>query len=205
MERAKTDLAAFMFGFAVTLDEADPDHAYKPFPDLPYLRALVWVWDHYRLMLVAKSRQLRVTWFFVIAFLHAAAYNDGRQYFFQSKVEEDADKLLDRAEVVLSHLPVGLRPVWERKYCQLRFPERNSVIHAVSQSPDAIVSKTASGIFSDEMSIQPYSRDAFFASLPAIGSTGRYAGAGTPRGQNFFYRIYADRLDEDTGPLGVAE
>jgi len=196
MDLARVDTAVYLFGFAKTQDEDDPEHPVKPFPVEPYLRHMLALWQAYQRMAVAKSRQMRVTWFFVSVYTWDAGYHYGRRGFFQSIRADDSDLLLDRAVFQLKHLPKELRPRFEKTKCRLRFPEMNSVIHAVSESAEAIVSKTASWIFSDETSIQPFAEAAYAASNPALGRTGRYAGVGTPRGQNFFYRLWADRLNE---------
>jgi hypothetical protein len=60
---------------------------------------------------------------------------------------------------------------------------------AVPQGADVLRSRTASGIFADELGFQEKGREGFQASKPTIEGGGRYTTVSTPNGQNFFYEL----------------
>ena len=131
-ERVKRACHEFIFGrdyqgraWLVTKDEHDPTQAVKPFPDTPYLRAIVdcllvsgryqraaaaiyareiadlaWLEASYQSGLVAmeKSRQMMVTWIVCAYLLWRAKYHAHQLILVQSKREDDAANLVFNKE-----------------------------------------------------------------------------------------------------------
>lgn len=218
------DLRTFMFKYAKTMDPhweakgSAPTANHLPAPvyhdphtgeeKRHYLDILCDVWDNERLILVAKSRQMLISWFACIAHLHLAMSRESQMIFFASKKEDDAGlknplSLLSRSLFVHKYLPDDMKlacPVEIGKQPPiLHFPSTNSTIQGVSQDAEALRMYTASSILVDEWAFQEYADQSYAALKPTIQGNGRIMGVSTPNGkQNLFYRLVHDKsaLDE---------
>lgn len=162
-----------------TRDEHDQVNPVKRFPvDKPYIGAIINLWVNEPLLLVPKSRQLLMSWLFSACYLWDTQFHEGRLNFFQSKKEEDADRLLQRAWFIYEHQPDWLKAMFpaEYTYCHIKFKHAGSEIWGVPQGGDQTRSHTASGIFSDEMAFQPMAEDAYTGAKPTIDGGGRFTG-----------------------------
>lgn len=132
-----------------------------------------------------------MTWLFCACYLWDALLNEGRLVFFQSKKEEDADRLIQRANFIYEHQPKWVQALFPASYtfCHLKFYEGNSEIWGVPQGGDQIRSHTASGIFSDEMAFQPEAEDAYTGALPTVKGGGRFTGVSSANPGFFHYLI----------------
>ena len=202
-ELAQRDPLIFLDNFVWTYDPlynfSSNDIAERPFTIKPYIPILVDLWQNERLLLVAKSRKMCISWLFIALYVWEAIVQKRRYTFFQSVNETDAgsfkiDSLLARAKFIIDGLDERIRPFYEESQTPptIRFKETDSIIHAVSQESTALRQKTPSGILADELAFQEYGAGAFGAVRPALGSTGKYTGISTPNGKEFFYRLYAD-------------
>jgi len=190
-EAALEDPVFFLKKCVVTIDEHDQDNPYKPLPDKEYLWKIVETWQKHNLILIAKSRQMMITWLMVA--LHVwLALHEARKIFFVSKKEVDADALKERAVFIVKHLPEWIRPRYRPKYCLLEFPDLNSQIVAVSQESDALRQYTASAILFDEMAFADKAREIYVAAKPTIVGGGKFTGISSPNGKNFFYELCFD-------------
>src|SRR5512139_1252419 len=90
-KRCRADPLFWAFRFVQTRDEHDKENPVKPLPRLKYLRILL---DEFhtgpKLIYVAKSRQLMVSWMLSVYGLHTLMFDPHRLVLFQSKKEEDA-------------------------------------------------------------------------------------------------------------------
>jgi len=195
----------FCTEFAYTRDEHDSVTPIKKFPNIPYLENITQLWSDNQLLLIAKSRQLKITW--LMACLHLwLALQPGKLVFLQSKKEEDANAILGRVKLIYSFLPrrmkyghcdqnqinLNANPKFRDIYCHLEFPWLHSEIIAIPQGPDILRSYTASAIFADEMAFQEQARKAFEAAKPTIDGGGKFTGVSTPNGQEYFYNLLFD-------------
>lgn len=152
-------LECFLRNFVITQDEHDADSPFKALPlaDKPYLLRAAQEWYENPLIVIAKSRQVMVTWLFCACFLWDALFRKGRLNILVSKKEEDADKLLTRIKGIYSRLtpqeywhgvfPAKKSPGSEwGSYCRLEFRHNSSRIIGLSQDPNAIRQETASNI-----------------------------------------------------------
>jgi hypothetical protein len=176
----------FLTRMALTKDEHDDQQPYKPFPEKEYLRltAEEWwcpTWD--RRLLVEKSRQIMVSWLFAALFLWKCMTHKGQRCGLQSKKEEDADKLLERAFGVWERLPAVVREMvpCERKYAQLRFPSTDSTMHGLAQGSDQARSMTFSEYLIDEGAFQDSLATTLTAVLPTLGPDQGFAVVSTPK------------------------
>ncbi|MDD5459024.1 MAG: hypothetical protein PHF37_06505 [Phycisphaerae bacterium] len=188
--------------FVFTKDEHDKSVRRKPFPPKAIYRVLCRVWRQYQEIFIDKSRQLMITWFFVAMYLHDSLFNYNRRNFFQSKKQEDANAILDRARFIYDGVMELIEPVigtWlprvkkvgEKSGSNDRmvFLEVDSIIQAIPQGDDVIPSYTLSGLFSDETSLQPRFEAGYAAAMPAIDRDARFTGVGTSYGNTAAYRI----------------
>ncbi len=196
MARAEEDPYFYLTTFAYTLDPHDQTHPIKLFPKHPYIKLLCEEFLSNKLLLVEKSRQMTVTWTFVALCLWDAQFKKGRLVFFQSKKEEDANALVERAKFIYEHQPEYFKAKYPAKkpftYMKLEFPTQFSMIRATPQGAEQIRMHTSSVIFSDEMAFQEGARDAYAAAKPTIDGGGRFIGVSTANGKNFFYRLSHD-------------
>lgn len=149
------------------------------------------MWLEEQLLLVPKSRQLLMTWLFCACYLWDTMFNEARLNFFQSKKEEDADRLIQRAYFIWERQPEWIRILFPAtyKFCHLKFPRGSSEIWGVPQGGDQIRSHTASGIFSDEMAFQPEAEDAYTGALPTVKGGGRFTGVSSANPGFFHYLV----------------
>lgn len=179
-------------GLVYTLDPHDREPI-KLFPKKMYLLNLVEAWmPTGSKLLVEKSRQMMVTWLFVALYLWDTLYRPGRHNFFQSKKEDDAAELLNRAKHIWTRLPD--KPKCEWKNTIMNVTGTSSRLQAIPQGGDIIRMHTASGIFADEMAFQEQAEDAFTAARPTFLGGGRFTGVSTPNFRNFWYRMVYDKM-----------
>lgn len=211
--RARWELASwhplnFQRWFVFTCDQHDVVTPIKRWCwELPYIQILTELWLHNPLLVLIKSRQMRMTWLFVILYLWDWLFHDGRLIMFQSKREEDAigdevagDGLLGRAKFIMNHLPGRsfLVPDYLPLGHKMTRPSGSSTIWAIPQGASIIRQRTASGILSDESSFQPEAGDSYTAARPTIRGGGRYSAITTPdlADGGHTRRLHEDRLDE---------
>lgn len=178
-----------------TKDEHDLVTPFKRFPDKEHCKIICDLWHTERLLLVPKSRQLLMTWLFAACYLWDTQFHQGRLNFFQSKKEEDADRVVQRAWFIYERQPDWVMAMFPATYtfCHLKFQMGKSEIWGVPQGGDQIRSHTASGIFSDEMAFQPEAEDAYTGALPTIKGGGRFTGVSSAN-PGFFHYLVENKL-----------
>lgn len=167
-------------GYVYTLDPHDSVNPIKKLPDKTYLREIVRLWLENPLLLIAKSRQLMLTWIISACFLWDAQFHKGRHIYFQSKKEEDADDIVRRrAGFILNHephflWPSNFDPEKHITYCHINFTSLDSFIIGIPEGGDQIRSRVPSGLFSDESAFQPEFRESVDAMKPCLTGGGRF-------------------------------
>ena len=161
-----------------TLDEHDRDQPYKPFPSAAFLMECTRRFETEDLLAIVKSRQMMISWLVVALCLWLGLTRTGQLIFFQSKKEDDANRLVDRAWGIYERLPehVRKRVPAERRFLKIVFPGRDVSIEGIPQGADQIRSNTPSVLFSDEMAFQEECAGAYAAALPAIMGIGSRRG-----------------------------
>jgi len=174
-----------------TKDEHDKDNPFKKFPDKEHVKIICDLWYRDSLLLVPKSRQLMMTWLFAACYLLDTQFHEGRLNFFQSKKEEDADRVVQRAWFIYENQPDWVKAMFPADYtfCHIKFTQAKSEIWGVPQGGDQIRSHTASGIFSDEMAFQPEAEDSYTGALPTIKGGGRFTGVSSANPGFFHYLV----------------
>jgi len=132
-----------------------------------------------------------MTWLFSGCYLWDTQFKQGRLNFFQSKKEEDADRVIQRAWHIYTHQPAWIKQMFpaEYTYCHIKFKYGDSEIWGVPQGGDQIRSHTASGILSDEMAFQPDAEDAYGGALATIKGGGRFTGVSSANPGFFHYLV----------------
>jgi hypothetical protein len=175
-----------------TRDEHDQSSSCKKFPiEKKYLQELINLWYQENLLLVPKSRQMLITWLFVACFLWDAQFKRNRLIFFQSKKEEDADRIVQRAWFIYQNQPEWIKELFPAtySYCHIRFTKGQSEIWGIPQGGDQLRSYTASGIFSDEMGFQEEAEAAYTAAKPTLMGGGKFMGVSTANPGYFEYLV----------------
>lgn len=177
--------------FVYTLDTGDEENPIKLFPwDRPHIEALTRIWLGNRMMFVAKSRQMLVTWWAAMLSVWYAVFREGRLVFQQSKLVDDVlgnehtgDGLMGRSKFILNHIPhrdwLLPKGTVEMKAESITFPQWNSSITPLAQGGSKIRSHTVSLLVSDETAFQDQFDDAFQATIASVRH-GRWLGITTP-------------------------
>jgi phage FluMu gp28-like protein len=201
VQQASKDLFFYLENFVYTQDEHDMVQPIKRLPmHKQYLRELAQYFLDEPLLLIEKSRQMMVTWLMIACNLWDAQFHLGRRIFFQSKKENDANHLVDRAKMIYDNYPPHYKAVIEqlypmrepRAYLRMEFGKSQSIIQGTPQGADVIRQYTASRVFSDEMAFQEKAEEAYIAAKPTIVGGGKFVGVSTPNFKNFFYLLAKD-------------
>lgn len=195
IEKCKTNKEYWLTHYAWTLDPHDQDNPIKKFPNKEYIKKFIKIWDEEGLLLVPKSRQMMVTWLCCALSLHEAQFTEGSHIFFQSKKEDDANTLIDRAKFIFDHQPDFLKVQVNKTYCKLVFPESNAKIIGIPQGGDQIRMHTASRFFLDEMAFQPAAEEAMTAAKPCLDGGGKFVGVSSAN-PGYFSDLVAGEAEE---------
>ncbi len=224
---AKRHPWAFLRHFAYTRDQLDSSVKFKRFPSKLYLRIVAELFYRERLIAIAKSRQVMMSWTFSALGLWDAMYGtyDGtadigynRATYLQSKKEENANELIDRQKLIYGRLhAMGLHrspfnmPLMDGgtggkpwgTYCNATFSKTGSILKGFPQGDDIARSVTASTYVLDETAFQPEAEKAFKGIRPTLGNVGKLIFISTPNGNvgEFFHDTVFD-IDHQTGEDG---
>ena len=208
MADARVNPWPYLKYFVVTFDEHDlsEEAIAKPFPQKAMYRIICRAWVEHDILFIEKSRQIMMTWIMAALFLWDAMFKKVRRIYFQSKKQEDANEILDRAKHIFQGLErIGFEGLPTAKKTgeklgtseSLIFPEIKSSITAIPQGPDIVRSRTWSGGLGDEMNHQPDFLNGYEAAVPALAGGGKLISQGTANGKNAGYKmLYA--IDERT-------
>ena len=150
--------------------EAGAMSPYRPFPDKPYFRPIVDMFQQEPVLFIEKSRDMMVSWLGVGLFTHAAMTNPGIEVLFQSQKEEKAFELVEYAKVLYHQQDEVLRkafPLKSRIEAQgsLEFAHGSRII-GIPGGGDQIRSYHPWGLFQDEAAFMPEAGDAYDNAVP---------------------------------------
>lgn len=189
-----------------TRDEAaGADKSVMPFPDEPALEAIWNVLEHSpsKLIIIAKSRQIMVSWVTCAFALWRARFFPNRQIVWQTKKEDDAKDMVsygsDRLDQARMQFIEANLPSWMQKKRRFRdgqiIYDNGSKIVAVPEGGNQVRSKTTSLVVIDEAAFQEQFRSAWTAALPLLNKESRMIAISTANGENAFYEAYMKGLD----------
>ena len=84
-ELARLHPRYFCRWFCYTLDQQDEVTPHKSFPWCPHIEYLTRLWFGNRMLFVAKSRQMKVTWWAAMLSVWVPLFHEGRLVYQQSK------------------------------------------------------------------------------------------------------------------------
>jgi hypothetical protein len=172
-------------GYFHTKDEHDLQVKQKPLPDKPYTRAYLDELAHHQYVIVPKSRQMVVTWLTMAYLVARLLTGSNLLIIVQTKKEEDAFSLVDRAKFIYDHLPAWIRTARKRvpspldSKGELSLPGTYSKLWGIPQGADVIRSNTVSIYYGDELDFQPESRASIRAVMPSVIGGGQFIGTST--------------------------
>ena len=209
--RIRNDCWYFAEQAVFTLDEADKVQPVKRYPvHLEYLKAIVDLMVHERMLALVKHRRMVITWTACMIALWDVMFNEGRRVGLVSKKEEDSDELVLRCKFIYDNIPDGAlpikKPVMTYKYTEFACPEIGSVIKGYASGADQLRQYGHSRIFADEIAFWPQARAAFASMKPTTDGGGQICLFST-RYPGFFQEVIEDRLENEQHTLrelGVA-
>lgn len=194
LQKCQQDGWAWVTQFVLTRDEADQD-SIKQFPDKPYLRALWQVIHDNQRVVVAKSRQLMVSWLLAAYCVWFARFHDHKLILWQTTKEEDAHAMVclpgadkdsgyvARMQFIVRHLPDWMRGDWKESEGELSCKTTSSTILALPGGANQVRGKTASLIVEDEYAFQPEQAGVYQAVAPLIQKSTKFIAVSTPNGR----------------------
>jgi len=182
----------FWLRYVSTLDEADPDAPVKPFPiDKDYVRLLWQVLATENRVVVAKSRQMIVSWLIAAFCVWYARFKPHQAVYWQtqdwadaaSKVCQAEGSAAGRCQFIETHLPEWMR--LEAKWQDGCMTYSNgSFIQAVAGGADKIRGKVGSLIVEDEFAKQQEARGVWATIAPIAHEKVKIFVIGTPNGSD---------------------
>jgi hypothetical protein len=205
LERCALD-GVFWLKFVQTRDEADPENIVKPFPvHQAYIRELWGLLVAEQKIVIAKSRQMMVSWLVAAYAVWRARFKPHQAIYWQSQQREDSDKMVclpdgpieGRCQFIESHLPQWMRQSVKPIEGVLAWPN-GSFVQALAGGSNKIRGKTATIVIEDEYAMQEEQAGVFEAVAPLIQKGAQAIFISTPNGtSNMFATLWHGR------PVGV--
>ena len=193
----------FWLKFVKTRDEADPDVPVKPFPvEKDYVKDL---WADLLVpqpTIVAKSRQMVVSWELCAFCVHWARFKPHQAVYWQTKAWKDALGMVcmpsggftGRCQFIEENLPPWMRKPFKPSEGRMQYPHNGSMIQALSGGADQIRGTTPSLLIEDEFAHQEDQDGVYTAVAPLIQKKSKIVFASTPNGSdNQFATLYHGR------------
>lgn len=193
----------FWLKFVKTRDEADPHEPIKPFPvHKAYCQAL---WADLLVpepTVIAKSRQMVVSWALAAFCVWWARYRPHQAIYWQTKAWKDAVGMVcmpvggfaGRCQFIEDHLPPWMRQAYKPSEGRIQYPHNGSMIQALSGGADQIRGTTPSVLVEDEFAHQEDQLGVYTAVAPLIQKHAKLIFASTPNGaDNTFATLFHGR------------
>ncbi len=192
----------FWLKFVQTRDEADPLHTVKAFPvHLEYVRELWGILERERRVVIAKSRQMLVSWIVCAFVTHRARFFAHQGIYWQTKAWPDAVKMvcmpsggvMGRCQFIEEHLPEWMREIYKPSEGRMQYPN-GSLIQSLSGGADQTRGITATIYVGDEFAHQEDQEGVYTAVAPLIQKGAKGFFISTPNGSsNTFATLYHGR------------
>lgn len=189
----------FFLRYVQTRDEADQAQTTKPFPlHETYLLDLWQILSTEQRVVVAKSRQMMISWLVATYCVWYARFHGNTACYYQTKAFEDAVAMVampeggfeGRCQFIESHLPHWLHLDCKVSEGRIQYPN-GSIIQALAGGADKIRGKVASVVVEDEFGHQEDQVGVFTAVAPLIQKGAKAFFISTPNGSdNFFATLY---------------
>lgn len=192
----------FWLRFVHTRDEADPNEASKAFPvDLDYVRELWSILATKNSVVIAKSRQMLVSWCLAAFCVWHARSKSNQAVFWQTKAWEDAVAMVcmpsggfqGRCQFIEDNLPRWLKAEYKPSEGRMQYPN-GSIIQALSGGADKVRGKVVSVLVEDEFAYQDDQDGVYTAVSPLMQKGSKVFFVSTPNGSgNCFATLYHGR------------
>jgi len=177
IEAAVKDPLIWLQSFTRTVDrhwrEAGAPSPYQPFPDKPYFRPIIAVFEAEPVVFVEKSRDMMLSWLSVGYLMHCAMTVPGREVLLQSQKERKAFELVDYAKTLYDQQDERLKrmfpvkkPAWDQADGWLEFAHDSRII-GIPQGADQIRSYHPWALLMDEAAFQEQAGEAYDDAVPA--------------------------------------
>ena len=183
-------------GWVITQDEHPPEGvpAVRPFPAKDSLRATMVMMLTEQRGMMAKTRQLMITWLVAWLLLWDAITVEGRLNIIQGKRLDDVmakgqKSVLGRIRFMRKHLPAFLQPEVLEENMTSESYANGSTIEALPEGGAVVRSRTPSRMLMDEVCFHESGESNWNAANPAAGWLWAVS---TPNGHEFLWR-QADR------------
>jgi len=193
----------FWLKFVRTRDEADPEVPIKPFPvHKAYCRAL---WADLLVpepTVIAKSRQMVVSWELAAFCVWWARFRGHQAIYWQTKAWKDAVGMVcmpsggfsGRCQFIEDSLPDWMRRPYKPSEGRMQYPHNGSMIQELSGGADQIRGTTPSLLIEDEFAHQEDQPGVYTAVAPLIQKKAKLVFASTPNGaDNTFATLWHGR------------
>lgn len=184
-----------------TLDPIDKTNPIKLFPvHLDYIKLYVRLWQAEPMILVPKSRRMKMSWTNIALYTWDTLWHKGRHNAFVSKKEDDSHDIVTKAKFICDNLdfPKELVPKTELTFNHLQVLDgMNSKIEGFPSGAEQLRQYTFSGIMADELAFWSDAAKMYSASVPTLEGGGRFTGISSPA-PGFFKHLVFDTLDMET-------
>lgn len=203
----------FFLRFVKTRDEVDPDNTVKPFPiQYDYLRTLWREIETHQKVIIAKSRQVLVSWLACAFAVWWARRRPNQYVVIQTQVWDDATKLvcmaggdrdatyLGRCQFIERHMPPFMRVKIKESEGQIAY-ENGSMIEALPGGADKVRGKVPSLVIEDEFAYQSEARGVWTALAPLVQKGMKLVIVSTPcgaEGSTFFHLYHGTPIQTPT-------
>ena len=188
--------------FVRTRDEADSEQAVKSFPGhMEYLSELWKVLARDQRVVIAKSRQMMVSWIVCAFCIWWARFKPHQAVYWQSQQWKDAcgmvaqadGQTMGRCQFMEANLPAWLKVAVKTQEGLISYPN-GSFIQAVAGGADQIRGKVFSLAVEDEAAKQEEFTGVYQTIAPLLQKGSRCIVIGTPNGtSNMFATLYHGR------------
>jgi hypothetical protein len=193
----------FWLKFVQTRDEADPMNSIKLFPiHLEYARDLWQILLDERRVIIAKSRQMMVSWIVCAFVTWWARFKPHQAIYWQTKAWPDAVKMVcmpsggfsGRCQFIEDNLPIWMHQNYKPSEGRIQYPN-GSVIQALSGGADQVRSATGSIFVEDEFAHQEDQDGVYTAVAPLIQKGAKGIFISSPNGTgNMFATLWHGRF-----------
>ena len=184
--------------YVTTKDEADSLRPVKPFPlDLPYLLDLWSIIHLHQALVIAKSRQMLLSWLLACYCVWRARFKPNQAIYWQTKAWDDAVAMvampaggvMGRCQFIEENLPPWMRVAYKPSEGRIQYPN-GSLIQALAGGGDKIRGKVVSVLVEDEFAHQEDQEGVHTAVLPLIQKGAKVIFVSSPNQANLFCTLY---------------
>lgn len=190
---------------AMLLDPlAESGNQVAPYPDFPYLEALVNEVEANRRTILWKSRRVIGSWTGILKAVRMCETERYQRCFFIAKKEGESDgegcrELVWRAAWAAQHLRNGPPPRIDAGKLHIYFPDTESSITGVTSDPNVMRQVSANYVMGDELAFWPQPKQSLAALLPTLEQRGTFLGLSSSA-DGFFKALVTGAVEDSDIP-----